>query len=231
MLADGETASYILKIGLGATLAITDPQGRHQALRLVATLDHSIFQSELLISESDFLRLFPSQSGYGAVLIECPDSDASAMQTLLAIELDDFSVTIEPTSRRLARYQQVANTYLSTFQVLGSLGLMLGTIGLAIVLLRNLIERRAELALLSAIGFRPVSRLVLVLSENVFLLGIGLLIGSACALIAVLPARRALNWPQLSFTIGTTLLVGLAVLSIATLLAARRITPADLRAE
>ena len=231
IIADSETANYILKLSLGDTLPIDDQLGRPQKLLLAATLPHSIFQSELLMSEDNFHRLFPTQSGYGTVLVECPDADIPELQHLLSTELDDFAVTVEPTTQRLARYQQVANTYLSTFQALGSLGLMLGTIGLAVVLLRNLIERRAELALLSAIGFRPAARLGLVLSENAFLLILGLLIGSLAALIAVLPARRAVNFLQLSLTLGLTLLLGLCVLSIATLLATRRITAADLRAE
>src|SRR5207248_1112621 len=84
-------------------------------------------------------------------------------------------------------YQQVANTYLSTFQTLGSLGLLLGTVGLAVLLLRSLIERRAELALLAALGFRPLRRLSLLLAENSLLLILGLFTGTICALIAVLP--------------------------------------------
>ena len=59
------------------------------------------------------------------------------------------------TAERLARFHRVENTYLSTFQTLGGLGLLLGTVGLATVLLRNVLERRRELALLAAVGYRP----------------------------------------------------------------------------
>ena len=54
---------------------------------------------------------------------------------------------------RLAEFHRVENTYLSTFQTLGGLGLLLGTVGLAAVLLRNVLERRRELALLGAVGY------------------------------------------------------------------------------
>ncbi|HEV8605622.1 MAG TPA: ABC transporter permease, partial [Tepidisphaeraceae bacterium] len=154
VIADDETATYILKLKLNESLPITDQLGRPQNLRLVATLSHSMFQSELLMSESNFLKLFPHQSGSGTILIECPPSDMKDLQRLLSSELQDYAITIEPTSDRLARYQEVANTYLSTFQSLGSLGLLLGTVGLSILLLRSLIERKAELALLAALGFR-----------------------------------------------------------------------------
>jgi ABC-type antimicrobial peptide transport system permease subunit len=145
--------------------------------------------------------------------------------------LEDFAVTVERANDRLARYQQVANTYLSTFQALGALGLMLGTIGLAVVLLRNLVERRGELALLAAIGFRPGARLHLVMVENAYLLVMGLIIGSGAALVAVLPARRGLNFGQLGVTLGIILVLGLVVLGVATVIAGRRVGIGDLRAE
>ena len=92
------------------------------------------------------------------------------------------------TAERLAQFHRVENTYLSTFQALGGLGLILGTIGLATVLLRNVLERRRELALLGAVGFRRGHVLTMVVAENVLLLGCGLLAGAVCAGLAIAPA-------------------------------------------
>jgi ABC-type antimicrobial peptide transport system permease subunit len=235
VIADDETASYILKLNLGDTLPITDQTGRQRNLKLVATLAHSIFQSELLMSEANFAKLFPSQSGFGMVLAKTPPPDETELRRLIGNELEDFAVTVETTAERLARYQEVANTYLSTFQVLGSLGLLLGTIGLAVILLRGLVERKAELALLSAIGFRKSARAELVLAENAFLLLIGLVVGAGCALIGVLPtilsSTRSINPLQLALTLAAVLITGLTALAAAIWLGGRRITPADLRAE
>jgi hypothetical protein len=235
VIADEETATYVLKLGLGGTLTITDQLGHQRRLRLVATLAHSIFQSELLMGEGSFVRLFPWQGGFSVVLVEARAGDVAQLRRLLSDELEDFSVTVEPTAERLLRYQDVANTYLSTFQTLGALGLMLGTVGLAVVLLRNLIERKAELALLSAIGFSPLRRLRLVLAENVFLLALGLGVGAACALVGVLPAItasiRAINWGQLGLALAAVLLTGLCVLGLTVWFGGRRVIPADLRAE
>ena len=47
-------------------------------------------------------------------------------------------------ARRLAQFNAVQNTYLNTFQVLGGLGLLLGSAGLGVVVLRNVLERRNE---------------------------------------------------------------------------------------
>lgn len=235
VIADHETAAYILKLGVGDTMPLTDQRGVPRKLKLVGTISHSVFQSELLMSETNFLRLFPSQSGFGTVMIDVPADRVAELQKRLSTDLADYAVSVDTTASRLAGYAEVANTYLSTFQVLGSLGLMLGAIGLSVVLLRGLVERRAELALLTAIGFAPAARVKLVLSENAFLLILGLAIGTGCALIGILPtlatASQSINVRGLAATLIGVLLIGLAGLAVAVWIGQRRITTADLRAE
>jgi ABC-type antimicrobial peptide transport system permease subunit len=235
VIADDESATYILHLGVGDTMELTDAAGRKQKLKLVATLKGSIFQSEMLMGESNFLKLFPAQAGYQTVLVETSPENQGAVAKLLSNELGEYSVAVDTTAARLHAYHQVANTYLSTFRVLGSLGLMLGTIGLAVVLVRNLVERRAELALLGALGFRRKARTKLVLIENSALLLAGLLIGAVCALAGVIPntliTARKINVTELAIALGLVLVVGLASLVVATRIAGRKVTPAALRAE
>ncbi len=63
----------------------------------------------------------------------------------------------------------------------------MGTIGLAVVQFRNVLTRRGELALLTAIGFshRRIRRLLV--WENAAVLLVGLGVGAGAALIAVIP--------------------------------------------
>jgi len=108
----------------------------------------------------------------------------------------------------------VQNTYLSTFQSLGGLGLLLGTLGLAAVQLRSVFERRGELALLRAAGFRRRRLAGLVLLEHAMLLMAGLGIGVLAALLAVLPQllvrTTSLPWASLAGTLLAVLVLGLA---------------------
>src|SRR5260370_25266219 len=89
---------------------------------------------------------------------------------------------------RVAGLHRVENEYVSTFPALGGLGLLLGTLGLGGVLARNVIERRKELALLRAVGYRPEHLRRIVIAENLYLLAAGTLIGAVCALVAIAPA-------------------------------------------
>src|SRR5262249_29714676 len=130
-----------------------------------------------------------------------------------------------PAAERLAGFHRVENTYLSTFQSLGTLGLLLGTLGLATVLLRNALERRRELALMRAVGYTRLHLAVIVLAENLWLLVRGLLIGTCCALVAIAPSfsRGGRHLPVLSMTllITTVLVVGLLGSVMATAAALR----------
>jgi len=126
---------------------------------------------------------------------------------------------------RLAAFNAVQNTYISTFQVLGGLGLLLGSFGLGVVVLRNVFERRGELALLQAVGFTPVRVRELILSEHATLMAGGLFIGAAAAIIAVLPqllhAPGALPLVSLGITLAGVVVFGLAATWFATSLALR----------
>ena len=137
------------------TIGVPDQQGVDHRLRIVGLLQDSVFQGELLTSEENFLKLYPDHAGYNFFLIEAPPEQAEKVKELLQTALADFGFEATPTRDRLQAYLNVENTYLSTFQVLGSLGLLLGALGLAVVLLRNVWERRGELALLRALGYRP----------------------------------------------------------------------------
>jgi len=75
-------------------------------------------------------------------------------------------------------------------------------------------ERRAELALLRALGFRHSALGRLLLAENGFLLVLGLAGGVVSALLAVAPhwtsAASPISWTRLGGMLGLVLLVGVA---------------------
>src|SRR3972149_4829190 len=141
-------------------------------------LRDSIFQSELLMGEENFLRHFPEVSGFRYFLVETEPSDVERAESLLEARLEDFAFDASTTASKLASYHRVENTYISTFQSLGGLGLLLGTLGLAAVLLRNVLERRRELALLRALGYRSSDLGLMVIAENALLLCGGLATGA-----------------------------------------------------
>jgi ABC-type antimicrobial peptide transport system permease subunit len=214
------TVTWMLKSGLGKTIQVPDGAGRARELRIDGLLQDSIFQSGLLLSEENFLELYPGQEGYQLFLIQPPAGSEDAVKDLLQIALADRGLEVTRTSERLETYLAVENTYLSTFQALGGLGLLLGSLGLAVVLLRGVWERRAELALFRALGYRRGTLAWMVLAENLFLLVVGLAAGTLAALIAVAPhsgGAGGVPWLELVGLLAAVLLVGLTAGALAVL--------------
>jgi ABC-type antimicrobial peptide transport system permease subunit len=187
VIGEENTVVWMLKSGLGGVVEVTDERGDPVKLHIVGLLRDSVFQSGLLMSEANFKRLYPNQQGFNFFLIDTRDASPRGAKEVLETVLADQGFTATPSADRVASYLAVENTYLSTFQALGGLGLMLGAVGLAVVLLRGVWERRAELALLQALGYRRATLGGLVLGENGFLLVYGLGAGAAAAFVAVLP--------------------------------------------
>ena len=226
--ADANSMTYVLHAKLGDVLTVASSTGAPVRMRLVAALADSVFQGELLMAERHFVPNFPAEEGYRVFLIDAPPASATSVAALLEERLDDFGFDAVSTDEKLAAFHQVENTYLSTFQTLGGLGLLLGTIGLGAVLLRNVLERRRELALLRAVGFRSRHLSLLVLAENALLLGCGLLTGVVCALLAILPALQSRGGRLSLVSLGLLLLAVLATGFAASIIAVRAAVRAPL---
>ena len=190
-IGDAASIQYALGKKVGDTLNYTDDRGNRFKVRIVGAVANSILQGSLLIDESEFVRRFPNETGYRMFLIDAPSKNMDATAKSLSRGLRDVGLELTPAATRLAAFNAVQNTYLNTFQILGGLGLVLGTVGLGVVVLRNVFERRSELALLTATGFRPRALRKLVFTEHGLLLVLGLIIGVVSALIAIAPAFRA----------------------------------------
>lgn len=211
---DQNTATYSLHLsGLGSRFEIADGRGGRLQFVVVGLLQDSIFQGDIIISESNFRHVFPQVSGARLFLLDVPQQQAAAVAGVLERALADEGLEVQATAERLGNFLAVQNTYLSTFQTLSGLGLLLGTVGLAVVQLRGMLERRGELALLRATGFRISMLARLVFWEHAALLVGGLAFGLAAALVAVLPLLAAggagLPWLHLVATLGLVLAVGL----------------------
>jgi putative ABC transport system permease protein len=159
LVGDSDTAMWGLQ-------AKTDPEtgteydyqndaGTSFKIRAVGKLPMrlSLFQGSLLISETNFTRLFPHEGGYRAFLLDADDPKETAAQ--LNREYGKAGMEAVSAEERLRAFYAVERSYLAMFLLLGGLGLLLGAGGASIVVLRNLSERRAEFALFLAVGYEP----------------------------------------------------------------------------
>lgn len=225
-IADATSLAYALHLSVGDDFLLNRDTDHPITLRIVAALSDSIFQRELLIGEPQFERVFRDYDGYRFFLIDAPPERAGEVAAALEDRLTDFGFDAVSAAERLAAFHRVENTYLATFQTLGGLGLILGTFGLGAVLLRNVLERHRELALLRAVGYNSGHVSLMVLAENAFLLFAGVLAGTVSALVAIAPAwlERGGGLPVLSLALLLVVVVATGLTaSLAATVAALRV--------
>jgi ABC-type antimicrobial peptide transport system permease subunit len=212
-IGDANSIQWAMGKKVGDTIDYTDERGQAFKVRLVGAVANSILQGSLIIDEAEFVKRFPGESGYRMFLLDAPSNSVAAVSGTMTRALQDAGLELTPSAVRLNAFNAVQNTYLSTFQVLGGLGLLLGSAGLGIVVLRNVQERRGELALLLAVGFRRQALRWLVLSEHGALLALGLGVGVLAAALGVLPALLSpgscIPFASLALTLAAVLLNGL----------------------
>lgn len=204
---DFNSATYALKVGVGDEILYEDGMGRPLRVRLVGLVQNSVLQGSVLIAEDHFLEAFPGAGGYRYYLIDTAPEKVDKLSAVMTRMLGDKGMSLTPATKRLNAFNNVQNTYLQMFSTLGGLGLLLGTVGLAVVTFRNILERRRELALMEAVGFTRPRLTWLVVSEHWFLHATAVLLGAGAAFLAIYPALNASGQVMPLDTIGGLLLL------------------------
>lgn len=208
-IADQTVIIWGLGKKIGDILQIKDEYGKNVPVRLVAGLENSIFQGNIIISDEFFKELYPSVSGYRLFLVDAPGSEAEGLAQSLEEGLKNSGPVLETAERRLASFTIVENTYLSIFLLLGGIGVLLGSLGFGIIVLRKIMESRQEYAILRAVGFKRISLFFSVFIENVYLLFAGL----ACGFLSGIGAFFLYTTSQdINFSFGFILIIVSAIL-------------------
>jgi len=192
-IADQTVIQWGLGKKIGDILLYQNELGDTLRLKLIAGTLPSIFQGYVIISNQNFLKNFPSSSGSNIFLIEGDRQNEQKIGEELQSVFRDYGWEMELTAKRLVEFYSVTNTYLSIFLALGTLGLILGTIGLAVILARTILERKREISMMQAVGFRMSAIFRMLVSEYVILLSAGVIIGFVTAIVATLPSFLSTN--------------------------------------
>jgi putative ABC transport system permease protein len=188
-IGDAASIKWVLKASVGDELTYTDGRGEPFQVRIVGAVQDSILQGSLLIDETAFRARFPADRGWKEFLIDAPPERVDEVSRRLTRALGEYGLDLEPAAARLDGFRAVQNTYLKIFQLLGALGVLLGSVGVGVVVLRNALERRRELAAMRAVGYRRRDLFRLLASEHGLLLALGIGVGLLAALMSLWPVR------------------------------------------
>jgi len=225
VILDQATAQWALKLGgVGSRFELDAEEGR-AACEIVGLLEPGILQGYVLVGEADFQRLHPRLSGYSLALVEAPpDADAALAARAVSRAWADAGPAVVPAVERLRSLQAVQNTFLAGFQALGTLGLLLGTAGVAAVQAQGVLERRGSLGLLQALGFTRGRIGLLVVLETLIMVLLGLAAGTLAGCLSLVPAFASGRAGVPAGWIAVTWLLTLAAALAAGIVAARGAT-------
>lgn len=189
-IMDQYSAMFALGKKAGDVVTAPDAAGNPVNLKLVALLGGTVLQGNVIIAEGAFTRLYPDTGGFKYFLVDAPADTAETWRKAATRQLASRGLSLTPAAEKLARFQAVQNTYLTIFSTLGGLALVLSTAGLGVLVARHVLERKAEFALLQALGFRDRQLRRMVLAEHWFLFVSAIALGTGAALLAVWPNLR-----------------------------------------
>lgn len=234
-IVDQGTLTHVLQLGVGDVFWFAPDGSTPVGFRIVASLADSVLQSEIIIGESAFGRLFPRDEGYRIWLVDVPEARAADLAGTLMNRLASASVAVVDTHARQASYRRADSAYRAAFQALGALGLLLGMGAVGAVVARNVLERQREWRWLRVVGYRPGHLRRLVIAEAAVMIVSGVVLGTVSAAVAAAPAlvegARPLPLRDIVLVILTLGAAGLAAALVALRTVTGRLTVRALKSE
>ena len=191
--ADQTVITWGLGKSLGDSIKYIDERGETIYLILSGGLANSVYQGNLIISEENFRKHFPSISGSQIILADVQARQSEELKENLEDALRNYGVEIESASVKLATFNSVTNTYLDIFLALGGIALILGTFGFAVILIKSISSRKNQYAMMQAYGIAKTTIRKIIIIEFMIILVTGILIGLLTAVTASFPGLSASN--------------------------------------
>jgi len=226
-ITDQTVLQWGLKIKTGDTLVFNAENGQPLKIVICAGLKSSLFQGYLIIGSSYFEKYYPSVPGNSVFLIDGDPASSDYYREVIGQRLSGYGLSVEKSGEKLASFQEVTNTYLDVFVVLGVFGMVLGAAGLGFILILNFNQRKREFALMMASGYNIRRIRGLLFKDQLIMLFWGILTGTFSGLLATLPSLRSgseIPWSYIPVMIVAVSVAGLSAL----LLSIRRVKSSSL---
>ena len=103
--------------------------------------------------------------------------DPTSVSNILKKDFAHLGMQTIPIAALVGTFIQIGQSFLGIFEAFLALGLVVGIAGLGIISIRSVVERRKEIGVLRAIGYRKNMILAAFLLENSYVALLGILIG------------------------------------------------------
>ena len=180
---DQESLMWSLMKSVGDTLFYQDWSGERVPVVIAGTYPTGVFHGNAMMSQEDFRRLWPNESGVEVLLMKSPHPDEAV--EILSMAMNEYGLNIQTTDERIRMFFEVTETYLVIFLTLGGLGLLLGIFSLMIIVRKNLSAEMPVIHQYRAMGFPERLIRNLLLRENLLVPFYAVCIGAVGSVISI----------------------------------------------
>jgi putative ABC transport system permease protein len=172
-------------VEMGDTIGLIDPvTGAEVDRRIIGEVENDFAFSGSYVSYGSIDELAGAKATASRFYIEVDDdADEEEVARRLQGELVANGVEAESFRSRVEDFQQSNLQFFQLMQSYLALGLLVGIAGLGVVMVRAVRERRRDVGVLRALGFRPNQVRRAFVLESGFVALQGILIGAALALV------------------------------------------------
>jgi len=176
--SDDPMASDMMGVHVGGTITITDigGQNRTRVLTVIGIMDQSFFIQGIVVMKNVV------KNEYGGVdsimLVELGDGeDAEAVAKAFEVSYLELGLQTTDLVGLISGLMSFMTNFFYLFQGFLGIGLLIGIAGIGIISYRNVIERRQQIGMLRAIGFKKSMIAKSFLIETSFVIILGIVIG------------------------------------------------------
>ncbi len=201
---------------------------------VVGVVSSFLFSGGVVGTSQLLWNSFHIGSGQFGLVKVASGADATSVANTMKRDFSGLGMSTTVIAIVIGQFIQIGQSFLGVFEAFLALGLVVGIAGLGIISIRSVVERRKEIGVLRAIGFRKRMILAAFLLENSYVALLGIMIGVILGIdlgyaIATSPGSGVsfvIPWLSLLEIIGFS--YGLAVLTtVSSSRRAARIPPAE----
>jgi len=182
IIGDYETLIWIYGGDVGSVFELTDDYGNVYKLEVIGIINSPIFAGSFIMAENNFDRLFPL-SGELRSFLGITHSAVEDYSNALEWEFREYGFAVTTVNELASESTEFVAAYMSLFQIYLYFGLIVGIAALGMISLKATSERRYEIGVLKAIGFKNRQVFTSFILENTAIGVIGIVIGTVTGIL------------------------------------------------
>lgn len=144
---------------------------------VAAVMSSFLFNGGFVGTSQLLWKSFHVGSGQFALVKVASGTDSASVANIMKRDFAELGMSTIVIAVVVSDFIQIGQSFLGVFEAFLALGLVVGIAGLGIISIRSVVERRKEIGMLRAIGFRKRMVLAAFFLENSYVALLGILIG------------------------------------------------------